>query len=150
MVKLPLFSDTVPRVLSPSSVTATPAKGSSWESLTVPVIVPANFASVAENSPSPSPAVTPFCPAGTSVEASTRWTDVAFASEARAAARASAGVFSGVCSVEEQPATRASPRRVTAKRRRSMAPTLTAGGGSGAQPRGIRIPWRMPRGHAKR
>ena len=39
MVKLPLFSDTVPRVLSPSSVTATPAKGSSWESLTVPVIV---------------------------------------------------------------------------------------------------------------
>ena len=39
MVKLPLFSETVPRVLSPSSVTATPAKGSSWESLTVPVIV---------------------------------------------------------------------------------------------------------------
>ena len=31
--------ETVPRVLSPSSVTATPANGSSWESLTVPVIV---------------------------------------------------------------------------------------------------------------
>ena len=37
--KLPLASVTAPRVLSPTSVTATPASGVSDESLTTPVIV---------------------------------------------------------------------------------------------------------------